>query len=423
MGAPTLNPEQVNGLLRSPDTEVRTKLAAHRGAPGDILCQLAQDPAPEVRRAVAANPSTPRDADIPLSHDDDVMVRCNLAARFAQGALDDDDYGKLWRVGFTILETLACDQEVQVRSALALSLGTATAAPAQIMVGLAHDPDAGVAAPILQHSPVLRSQDLKGIIESASDDWAAEAIAKRQSVDPEVAEAIVAGGSVTGMTALIQNHGAEIGAQTMSDLVDRAPNIRRWHEPLVDRPGLPDNIIVRLARFVSPKLLVRLRKRKGLSPKVMNIIDQVARARVELSKRKSTRTAAYGIGPEDGGTRDNDVSWETPEERARRLFAQHKLDDSTIVRAVVGEERDFVIACLAMRAGLPVATVVRILSSASAKAVTALCWKGGLKMPVASVIQEQLAKIPADSVLRGGDGPTYPLMTHEMEHQIELFMQ
>jgi hypothetical protein len=76
---------------------------------------------------------------------------------------------------------------------------------------------------------------------------------------------------------------------------------------------------------------------------------------------------------------------------------------------------------LAHRSGLPAGTVQRVLSSASGKAVTALCWKAGFKMRFALEVQRRIARVPGRSILNARDGVDYPLSPEEMEIQLELF--
>ena len=106
-------------LASHPDAEVRVNLASNPVTPAEILYFLADDPSPGVRCAVAENPNTPRQLDTLLSRDSDYTVRCLFARKIVGAGLPKDDRSQLWRMGFTILETLARDAIVRVRRTLA----------------------------------------------------------------------------------------------------------------------------------------------------------------------------------------------------------------------------------------------------------------------------------------------------------------
>jgi hypothetical protein len=119
MGAQEARYAGVKDLARHPDAEIRASLASKADTPAELLYFLAEDPSPLVRCAVAENPNTPRQADSLLSHDPDYTVRCLLARKIVGTGLPKDDRSQLWRMGFTILETLARDALVRVRRTLA----------------------------------------------------------------------------------------------------------------------------------------------------------------------------------------------------------------------------------------------------------------------------------------------------------------
>ncbi len=106
-------------LIQDPDPAVRRGIAASKDTAPEILYFLINDGDETVRRAVAANPHTPRQADTILAKDVDYGVRCELARKIVGAGLGDDERSELWRMGFTILETLATDSVVRVRKALA----------------------------------------------------------------------------------------------------------------------------------------------------------------------------------------------------------------------------------------------------------------------------------------------------------------
>ncbi|MGY9018523.1 MAG: hypothetical protein ACKVHX_03525 [Alphaproteobacteria bacterium] len=120
----------------------------------------------DICRLVAENLSTPNQADVMLSRNEDVSVHCALARKIVGEGLDDDEKRNLWRMGFTILETLLRDQLVSVRRILSEAFSSPSDAPREIFMGLARDADQEIAAPVLSGSP----------------DWAKCAIAEREMI-------------------------------------------------------------------------------------------------------------------------------------------------------------------------------------------------------------------------------------------------
>ena len=320
--------EQAKRLARHGDATDRTRVAARSDLPPELLYFLARDPDPAVRCAVASNTATPPQADAMLARDADYDVRCALAHKVVGDGLGEEQRRNLWRMGFTILETLAVDQMVRVRKILSRALERDVAAPRGVVLTLARDTEQEVAEPILENSPVLTEGDLIDIVTDGVPAWAREAIISRPQVSAAVTEAVAKR--------------------------DRVPS-------------------------------------KG--------------ERAPSKKRRSK--------PKDPA--------ETPEARAARLHEAGKLNDEVVALALAAGERAFVTAALALRAGLPLSIGQRIVASRSAKAVTALAWKGKFPMRFALDVQRRLAGISSAALIYARDGVDYPLTPKEMNWHIGLF--
>ena len=388
----------------------RLVLAKRRDIPPELLYFLADDAETNVRRAVAENPATPRQADIVLSRDPDAGVRCLLARKIVGEGLGDDDRSQLWRMGFTILETLMRDSSIRVRRSLADALRSMFNVPHDIAAGLAYDPERRVAAPVLRHSPVLTDDDLVGIVEAGAADWAHQAIAARENVSERVSAALVDAGAAPTVTRLLKNQSADIGERALETIVERAPAVEAWHEPLVKRPRLPFRLAHKIGSFVKAPL------KAALAAQSARI---ATKAPTEKSWSDDHATQTTGWSPratqENGGV-------ETPKDRARRLHADKKLNDAVIEMALNANEREFVLASLALRAGVPLWGVERIVEGGSAKGVTALCWKAGMQMRFAIEIQRRLARVPPSRVINARDGFDYPFTEEDMQGRLELLL-
>ena len=106
--------------------------------------------------------------------------------------------------------------------------------------------------------------------------------------------------------------------------------------------------------------------------------------------------------------------------RARRLHAEGKLDDESLGDAITARDRHFVRAALAIRAGLPVAAVDRVLNSHSAKGLVSLAWKAGLKPAMTIRIQTDFAHIKWAAVVRMMPNGSFPMTAEAMRWHLEF---
>jgi len=365
--------DQMTATARDGSVAGRVALAHCTDTPPELLYFLSEDTEIAVRRAVAENPHTPRQADVVLGRDPDPGVRCLLARKIVGEGLGDDDRSQLWRMGFTILETLMRDGSIRVRRSLADAVRHMFHGPHDVAAGLARDPERRVAAPVLRHSPVLTGDDLIGIVEDGAADWAHQAIAARENVSERVSAALVDAGAAPTVTRLLKNDTADIGDPALETIVERAPDVEAWHEPLVKRPRLPLGLARKIAGFVKAPLKAALTARNETSS-----ARHAARGTSPDTSSPQSSSSSSGVGwsaPEEKGN----GRFETPKERALRLHGDKKLNDAIIEMALNANEREFVMAAIALRAGVPLWGVERIVDGRSAKGVTALCWKAGLK--------------------------------------------
>lgn len=397
--------DHITAIARDGSVADRVALAGRSDTPPELLYFLSDDSDVAVRRVVAENPQTPRQADVVLGRDADPGVRCLLARKIVGEGLGGDERSQLWRMGFTILETLMRDSSIRVRRSLADAARHMFHVPHDIAAGLARDPERRVAAPVLRHSPVLTDDDLVEIVEDGAADWAHQAIASRENVSERVSAALVNAGADPTVTRLLKNDTAEIGDPALETIVERAEDVEAWHEPLVKRPRLPLGIAKKIAGFVKAPLKAALAARNEKPGDVP-------------ATPPATSSAVGWSAPEDRGN----GRFETPKERALRLHGEKKLNDAVIEMALNANEREFVMAAVALRAGVPLWGVERIVDGRSAKGVTALCWKAGIKMRFAIELQRRLAKVAPSSVIHARDGFDYPFSEDDMQGRLDLLL-
>ena len=391
-------------IIEQGDVAARVALARDPGTLPEILFFLVKDPVADVRRAVAENPATPVKAAPVLARDVDVGVRCVLARKLVGDGLAAPERRDMWRMGFTILETLARDQVIRVRRVLAEAFQSPPDAPREIILGLARDRAREVAAPLLQHSPVLTDDDIVSIVRDGAPDWAQEAIAGRDTISPAVSEALATAGSVPAVIRMIDNPSARIAEPTMERIVDRAAAVPEWQGPLVARPKLSQGVIMRLARVVASPLLGLLRGRGDLDAATATDIDRT----IDRRKDESPPQPAHGHG-------------EPPAHRARRLHKAKALTDNALAAALENGDSGFVIEALALRAGLPGVRARRMVAVKNGKTMMALAWKAGLSARFAMDLQRSLAHIPPPAIINARDGLDFPFTPAEMTQHLALF--
>ncbi len=387
--------EKAKRLAADPDPDVRRSLAARAGLAPEILFYLAEDKSADVRRAVAENPATPRQADLLLTRDAEISVRERLAGKIGAllPELANEDKERIRELTNQVIEALARDQAVRVRQIVAEALKDAVDAPIAVIQKLARDIEIKVAGPVLEHSPLLTDEDLLEIIANHPIKGALTAIAKRRELAGKVSDAVVRIATVDAQESatvkkLLENGSAQIREDTLDRILDHAPKQPAWHEPLVERPKLPQIAMRRLAEFVSRSLLEVLQKRPDLDEATSRAVAKVVQKRLEEEE-------AAGSTPPVG--------------------------EEAMSAAITGGKQEAVAAALARDAKLPAAPVSRILAAKSSKAVTALAWRAKLSMRQALQLQLRIAHIPPTSALNPRGGTDYPLTPAEMEWQLGRF--
>jgi len=421
MTAAAVDYDRAIDIVRGDNVEDRLALASNPRTPPEFLYYLSEDPDVGVRRAVGENPSTPNKADARLSKDDDISVRCAVARKIVGEGLDTASRRDMWRMGFTILETLMRDNVVKVRRILADAFKSDSEAPRQMVLGLARDKEEAVAAPVLRESPVLTDDDMVSIIEDGAQAWAQEAVASRDSLSPNLAESLIRHGKTPTVARVIANPRSALGPSVLETLVDRSATETELQPSLVERKDMPGGLLTRLAKFVALPLLKTLCGRPDLDRKSVGAINGAIETRedkpaVRAAVTKPRRRASAGK-PSAAKT----AAAETPEARARRIFAEGSLTDESVAAALERWENNFVIEALALRAGYKVAKVRRMVRVKSPRTMVALAWKAGFTARFAMDLQRQLANILPTKVINARDGVDYALSESEMKTQLSLF--
>jgi uncharacterized protein (DUF2336 family) len=392
--------ETARDLAQDPDPKIRADLASRTDTQPEVLYFLAGDTQPEVRQAVAANPAAPGHADVLLAGDDNEEVRGELARKIGRllPNLAPDKTARLRDMTLSTLHSLTQDQVPRVRAILAEELKSRADAPRDVVLRLAHDLAAIVAAPILEYSPLLSDADLLEIIAKGQLQERLSAIARRQNVSEAVSDAIVATLDVPAVASLLTNPSAQIREETLDAIIDNAAGIETWHKPLVFRNELSLRAIRRIAGFVAASLIDQLAGRHDLPDDL----------RIELRKAVTKRLEA----PEPA---DDD-----PEARAKRLVAAGALTEDLLVEANQRGEKDFALHAVALLSGIDFDLTRRAFLARTAKSIVALAWKAGLSARTAVRLQNKIANIPPAAALNARNGFDWPLSEADMETQLTV---
>lgn len=393
-------------MVSDSDPAVRLELARQRGLRPEVLYYLAEDSSLEVRRLTAANPDCPPQADLLLAQDDAVDVRSTLAAKVARlrPEFDPDASARATRFIVETLETLARDQAIQVRSALAEGLKTLPNAPRGVIMTLARDIEDDIACRVLEASPVIGDDDLLEIIDYGCDTGRLKAISRRPGLGEAISDAIIARDDHAAITSLLSNQSAQIREDALDRLIDAAVDQPDWHRPLVCRPLLGKLGILRLAEIAADTFLQHLLARPDIDEETAHGVAEIARRRLEEAQTEAE--------PE-----------ETGEEKARRLFGEGALDADLLFEALDAGDHDLVRLGLTLLSGRPREFVDKVLAARSPKAIAALVWAAGCPMRLAIQIQIKIARIPPGAVLYAHGGVDFPLTEAEMDWQLQFFSE
>lgn len=396
----SLSYEEQRQQIQNADASVRLDLASRTDARPEILYYLAEDDSPDVRRAIAANSATPAQADVLLATDADDEVRCDLALKIARLVPDmpADEQNRVREQAIEVLDMLAQDQLPRVRAILSEQLKAAGNVPKQVITRLARDVELIVSAPVLEYSPLLNDADLLEIIAAGTAQGAMTAIAKRNDVGADIADAVVASLDVPAVAALLTNKGAQIREETLDKIIDNAAEVNSWHEPLVMRPELSMRAVRRIAGFVASSLVSILAERNDLDEHTAAELAEAVKKRLDQA----------------GGDADDAA-------RALSMFEAGGLDDEAVSGAVDLGQIEFVVHALSLRGQVSLDSVRKLLNSGSAKAITALSWKAGLSMRTAMRLQSKAGKVPPNKMLYARNGTDFPLSEEDMKWQLDAF--
>jgi uncharacterized protein (DUF2336 family) len=397
---------QARSMLEQGSTAAHQALASRTDIAPEILYYLAESPLPAVRAIVAANHATPMQANANLARDSQDDVRGELARKIGRllPGMDESERIQLREQAISILEALAADQAPRVRALLAEELKCNPRAPTHIVRRLADDPELQVCGPILEYSPLLSDLDLKEIIAATQVKGALSAIARRGSVSETLSDALARTQDLAAVSALLGNPNAQIREDTLDAILDGAPTIEEWHEPLVLRANLSIRVVRRIAGFVASALVERMIEVQALSEDIAD--DLLVSVRQRLNE-----------DPIDAADQAQ------AEAEARHAVEFGLFHDAWILESLEQKAYARIIAALGFAAGFDVRAAKKVVATRNGRSVMALCWKAGLTARTAYEVQKGAALVPVSQLATPNDGRAYPMSEDEMEWLISTFVE
>lgn len=397
--------DECKRILLEESSKKKAELANSQGVPPEILYFLSSDKDYKVRCAVARNPDTPIQADVILSKDKEVQVRLALSEKLSRLLPDlrPEQNEKVTEMAYEILQTLAVDQDKQVRIALANSVKSLGTVPKSIAVTLAEDPEDDVALPILEFSFLLEDHDLMGLIVGGLRQARLGALASRAELSESLSQAVVDTQDKIAIPSLLKNENAKISDEAFDMLLEEAKTSPKWLDILAVRSAVPESTLLKVARMASGALLQKLKARSGLDQSVASEIEKA-------------------IDEESAASADNTkkTDEEALEARIEKMQQDGSLKPKVVMKAVGRKDLEFVSIAMAAIAGISAAEVRKVFSMGSAKSVLALAWRCDFSIKDAVTLQRDLAGIPNNKLLVATNEGAYPLSESELSWQSDL---
>lgn len=231
-----------------------------------------------------------------------------------------------------VLGKLVATVESDIRRHLAETLARRQADLPELERMLAND-DIAVARPLLMRSRVLDDSDLIEIVKARSDEHRL-AIALRDNLSTDVADALVDHGGSDVLEALIRNEDAQLSRRAMEFLVAESRRHDRFQEPLLNRADMPTDLAYRMYWWVSAALRGKILRDFTIDETTLDDAMQEAarRALAEHDEGMTAQARAMRL--------------------ARRMRERGELTDSFLLGALRQSKISLFVAGLAERARL-----------------------------------------------------------------------
>jgi uncharacterized protein (DUF2336 family) len=249
------------------------------------------------------------------------------------------------------------DASPLVRRAMAEVFARSSEAPAAIVRSLSTD-QPSVAAPVLEHSPLLLDADLVDIVATGNDEMQS-AIARRDNLAPSVCAAIAEVGCAAAALELIENPHAMLAPFSWDRIVERHGHLAAIREAMLALEDLPAATRAALVGKLTNTLAQFVVARNWLSP------DRAERVATEARDRSTVSIASCSRGDDMRGL-------------VQHLRGSGQLTAGLILRVLLSGNLALFDHSLAELSGLPLARVSALLHERGSASLEALLVRAGL---------------------------------------------
>lgn len=268
-----------------------------------------------------------------------------------------------------LLYGLSGEIDADARRAFATELAELRRGPPRTSDRLARDPDASVAASILERCRSLEPSQLADIARTLSEGHR-RAIACRRPIDAELAELLLAQGGAGVALALIENPDAAISRAAIAQLVRHAASCERVALRLVAHPLLGEDDLAKLVALARRRAEEALQAEYfGDADAVPSLLGPISRPGAPAGAARVARFAA---------------SVAHVEER----FAAEPPQPSLMIRWLALNRVEDVLAALAHHAGLPIERVVAAFDAQSGAMLCLILHGAGWSWSILKVLFE-----------------------------------
>lgn len=253
-----------------------------------------------------------------------------LGAQYSAARLSDRERA----LANDIFRLLAADAEIQVRHALSETLKLSRDLPHDIALKLARDV-ADVALPMLECSVVLTEEDLIDIVRSTGTMAVMNAIARRESVSAELADALLREGDHEVWHTLAANVGAVLPEESLEAQLEVIKGEDSLLTLLITRGDMPLRLAEKLFAYASEEIKKMLTERYRLT---LRVAEDNAEEVFELMTL---------------GLIDSDTKAENVEDLVDQLYGSGRLSFSLLVRTLCAGKLRFFEYAMAVLSGVP----------------------------------------------------------------------
>ena len=284
------------------------------------------------------------------SVEDRAVATLAIGRQVRSASLSEDDR----RFARQLFMRIADDVAEEVRRALSVTLRSSPNLPRAVANRLIADIDS-IAAPVLEHSPVVTDDDLISVLRSRAA-AKVRAVASRPVVSERLSGAVISFGDGPAVAALAANDGALIAEADAARIVRLARDDDLIREAALRRADMPAALVVSLIGDKVDRLRDALTPR---TPAAAQLADDVrSRAQASFATRDWSPHALRGF--------------------IDALHAKGGLDDATLARAAGQGDWRFVQCALAVLAGISEEKAGLMVLDSRPFALRALCKRAGL---------------------------------------------